>query len=101
MIIDDPASSFDEYRRKIIFDFIYEFHKKSTVLVLSHDHVFAKLAAFHNKWAKEKLAQRKSLSQLETKFLMKQEKLVFLKTIHCQKSKKSPPKTLNQFQGLL
>jgi ABC-type lipoprotein export system ATPase subunit len=46
LLIDDPASSFDEYRRKVIFDTIYEFQKNRTVVVLSHDHVFAKFAVF-------------------------------------------------------
>ena len=48
LIIDDPASSFDEYRRKVIFNFIFEFKQQnSTILVLSHDHVFAKFATFY------------------------------------------------------
>jgi wobble nucleotide-excising tRNase len=44
IIIDDPASSFDEYRRKIIFNYIKKNHNKRTVLVLSHDEVFSKFA---------------------------------------------------------
>lgn len=87
LIIDDPASSFDEYRRKIIFDFIYEFHKKSTVLVLSHDHVFAKLATFHNKWAKDNLAQRKILPQLDIKFANETGKISFLENYTLPKIK--------------
>lgn len=44
LIIDDPASSFDEYRRKIIFNYIKKNFKKRTVIVLSHDEVFSKFA---------------------------------------------------------
>ena len=33
LIIDDPASSFDEYRRKVIFDFIYSLHCTFTLFV--------------------------------------------------------------------
>jgi ABC-type lipoprotein export system ATPase subunit len=44
IIIDDPASSFDEYRRKIIFNYIKKNHNKRTILVLSHDEVFSKFA---------------------------------------------------------
>lgn len=48
LIIDDPASSFDEYRRKVIFNFIFEFKELSTtILVLSHDWVFAKFATLY------------------------------------------------------
>ena len=44
IIIDDPASSFDEYRRKIIFNYIKKNHNRRTILVLSHDEVFSKFA---------------------------------------------------------
>lgn len=44
LIIDDPASSFDEYRRKIIFNYIKKKYNKRTVIVLSHDEVFSKFA---------------------------------------------------------
>lgn len=48
LIIDDPASSYDEYRRKVIFDVLYRIKgNNSTYLVLSHDHVFAKYATYH------------------------------------------------------
>lgn len=65
IVIDDPASSFDEFKRKIVFDMIYKTKsKESTILVLSHDHVFAKFASFYrdknrhmNSTNKEKLYQ--------------------------------------------
>ncbi len=41
-IIDDPASSYDDNRRKIIYDLLFEFHDKQTFVVLSHDQVFIK-----------------------------------------------------------
>ena len=66
LIIDDPASSFDDYRRKVIFDMIYDLHENSSVLVLSHDTVFVKYAAFHKNAAEE---SKKPLSKLERKFL--------------------------------
>lgn len=44
IIVDDPASSYDENRRKIIMDLITEKHKGETIFVLSHDQVFIKYA---------------------------------------------------------
>lgn len=43
LLIDDPASSFDDYRRTQIFDLIQKV-KKKTVLVVSHDQAFVKRA---------------------------------------------------------
>lgn len=44
IIIDDPVSSYDEYRREIIFKTILEQLKGKTTLILSHDYIFAKYA---------------------------------------------------------
>lgn len=44
LIIDDPASSYDEYRREKMLQMIYAFQKNRTVLLLSHDLVFVKFA---------------------------------------------------------
>ena len=44
LVIDDPVSSYDEYRRKQICDLILNRIKTQTALILSHDHVFAKYA---------------------------------------------------------
>ncbi len=44
LIIDDPASSFDESRRKIIYNMILKASNDRMVLVLSHDEVFTKFA---------------------------------------------------------
>lgn len=44
VIIDDPASSYDDNRRKIIYDLLFDFHKDNTYIVLSHDQVFVKYA---------------------------------------------------------
>lgn len=44
VVIDDPASSYDDNRRKIIYELLYEFHNDRTFLVLSHDQVFVKYA---------------------------------------------------------
>ena len=46
IIIDDPASSFDDYRRNEILELIYDICSDKTVLVLSHDHIFMKYAIF-------------------------------------------------------
>ena len=43
LLIDDPASSFDDYRRTQIFDLIQKVRGK-TVLVVSHDQAFVKRA---------------------------------------------------------
>ena len=47
VIIDDPASSYDDYRRKLIFDIIFHLQNKKTFVVLSHDMVFIKYAVFY------------------------------------------------------
>lgn len=80
LIIDDPASSFDEYRRKVIFDMIYDLHKNSTVLVLSHDPVFAKYAVFHRFDSSELVRQKKSISELKLKFLNDTGKINFMES---------------------
>jgi ABC-type lipoprotein export system ATPase subunit len=46
VIIDDPASSFDEYKRKTIYDLILSKTKGITTLILSHDFVFGKFIAY-------------------------------------------------------
>lgn len=49
LIIDDPASSYDDYRRKEIFDLLIEHACNRTVLILSHDQVFIKYALLFKK----------------------------------------------------
>lgn len=44
ILIDDPASSFDDCRRKQLYDLIIEKTKGKTVLIVSHDQVFVKYA---------------------------------------------------------
>ena len=48
-IIDDPVSSFDNYRRKIIYDYILKLLKGKTTLILSHDTIFSKFAIADSK----------------------------------------------------
>lgn len=48
-IIDDPVSSFDNYRRKLIYDYILKYLQGKTVLILSHDTVFSKFAIADSK----------------------------------------------------
>lgn len=68
-IIDDPASSFDNFRRKIILDLIFETKQpESTILVLSHDEVFIKLALFYARGAQKKMINRASMSPIEKKY---------------------------------
>lgn len=69
IIIDDPASSFDEYRRLIIFKLIYEYHTNSTVLVLSHDQVFVKYAIIYKNQAELKKIKNENLNSNEKKFI--------------------------------
>ena len=44
ILIDDPASSYDDYRRSQLFELILS-NKKSTILVVSHDQCFVRRAA--------------------------------------------------------
>ena len=80
LIIDDPASSFDDYRRKAIFDLIYDLHDKSTMLVLSHDSVFVKYAVFHLDDSQKLHRQHLSMSKLKTKFLIETGKIDFIES---------------------
>jgi len=54
IIIDDPVSSYDDFRRKQILDMIYKYSDNRTIIVLSHDHVFAKFASYEFDLAKRK-----------------------------------------------
>lgn len=69
LIIDDPASSYDDFRRKTLLDFIYSTHEQSTVLVLSHDAIFAKYAVFYLYKSKHKNENHACMSILESKYL--------------------------------
>lgn len=48
IIFDDPVSSYDENRRYSLFQFILNSLKDKTVLILSHDQLFAKFATDNN-----------------------------------------------------
>lgn len=79
LIIDDPASSFDEYRRKVIFDFIYSLHLESTILILSHDHVFAKFAILHSTSSKKEMIKpNPNLSEIKRKYYNDTGKISYL-----------------------
>ena len=58
VVIDDPASSFDDYRRHLIFEFLYETHCRETCLVLSHDPIFIKYASYSIKKMKKDFSQK-------------------------------------------
>lgn len=49
IIIDDPASSYDEYKRKSMYNMILKLLDNKTVLILSHDSVFGKFFALDQK----------------------------------------------------
>lgn len=47
LIIDDPASSYDDYRREKMFRMIYDLGRNKTIILLSHDQVFIKFAILY------------------------------------------------------
>ena len=47
LLIDDPASSYDEFRRDLMFKMIYKFQHNRTIILFSHDQVFIKLASLY------------------------------------------------------
>lgn len=63
LIIDDPASSFDDYRRKEILELIYDICPGKTILVLSHDQVFMKYAIFNQLDSKRKIEDGQDVSE--------------------------------------
>lgn len=77
LIIDDPASSYDEFRRKVIFDLLYELKEQnSTMLVLSHDPVFAKFAIHH----KDEAVRSKTPNKMMQKYLDYTGKVDYIET---------------------
>ncbi len=68
IIIDDPASSFDDYRRSEILELIYDICSDKTVLVLSHDHIFMKYAIFNKKNSKKLIDSGKDVSSIIHKY---------------------------------
>lgn len=58
VIIDDLASSYDDYRRKIIFDLLYDLQNQKTLIILSHDMVFVKYAVFNRNQGKKSKSKR-------------------------------------------
>lgn len=47
LLIDDPASSYDECRRGLMFNMLYEFKNERTIILFSHDQVFVKIATLY------------------------------------------------------
>lgn len=68
IIIDDPASSFDDYRRNEILELIYDICSDKTVLVLSHDHIFMKYAIFNKKNSEKLIQSGKDVSSIIHKY---------------------------------
>lgn len=59
LLIDDPASSYDECRRGLMFNMLYEFKNERTIILFSHDQVFVKIATLY----KYKAESRKTKSK--------------------------------------
>ena len=79
MVLDDPASSFDNYRRKIILDLVFESKKpEATILILSHDEVFIKLALYFADRASKKAISKASMSSIEKKYSAEIGKTTFI-----------------------
>lgn len=79
IIIDDPVSSYDEYRREQIYRLIIEQKWDNTVLLLSHDHVFTKYALFHYKESLRQHKLNRSLSVFDERVLARTGDVFYLK----------------------
>lgn len=77
IIIDDPASSFDENKRILIYQAIIDLFDKRTTLVLSHDFIFAKFASY-DVYKKRNLNNLGSIKYFENNYY---ESSVLLKNI--------------------
>lgn len=77
LIIDDPVSSYDDFRRELIHRMIFEMQIQNTILLLSHDHVFTKYSLFHLSQAKLHDDQKKTLSNLEQQYLSRTGKILY------------------------
>jgi len=55
VVFDDPVSSYDEFRRKQLIDLIVTQLGTQTILLLSHDAVFAKYAVFMRKKGEKRI----------------------------------------------
>lgn len=78
IIIDDPVSSYDEYRREQIYKLIIDQDWTNTVLLLSHDHVFAKYALFHYRESKRQQELNRSLSSFDKHVLKRTGEVLYL-----------------------
>jgi len=81
LLIDDPASSYDDYRRKTILDIIYEFSNERTCLILSHDHVFLKYSLFQQNNAFKKQNRGMSLSKIESRYFSDTGKIMYFENL--------------------
>lgn len=78
IFIDDPVSSYDEYRREQIYKLIIDQDWTNTVLLLSHDHVFAKHALFHYRESKRQQELNRSLSSFDEHVLRRTGEVLYL-----------------------
>ncbi|HPG43496.1 MAG TPA: AAA family ATPase [Acholeplasmataceae bacterium] len=81
LLIDDPASSYDDYRRKTILDIIYEFTRERTCVILSHDHVFLKYALFQQRNALNKQKRGLSLSRTDYTYFNNTGKIMYFENL--------------------
>lgn len=65
VIIDDPASSYDEHKRSTIYNIIKTVLKNKTVLLLSHDCTFAKFLSLDKKDKSKNSPEKGNLMLLE------------------------------------
>ena len=78
IVIDDPVSSYDEFRRVLVYRMLFELDLQNTVLLLSHDHVFAKYALFFRDKAMRKASEGASMSQRERACFERSGRIVYL-----------------------
>jgi len=79
LIIDDPASSYDDFRRKTILDIIYQFARGRTCLLLSHDHVFLKYSLLQFQTSSKKAVDNRS--QIEKNYFTYTGKIYYFENL--------------------
>lgn len=78
VVIDDPVSSYDEFRRVLVYRMLFELSLQNTILLLSHDHVFAKYALFFREKAVRKESNGASMSQVEKAYSEKSGRIIYV-----------------------
>ena len=81
VVIDDPVSSYDEFRRVQIYRMLFELNLPNTVLLMSHDHVFAKYALFFRDKAIKKDECGAAMSRFENACSKRTGRIVYLENV--------------------